>query len=539
MSTKPSQFRIANATFRSHLGVPVSQRPLFDPARTRAVQTAADKVPPRLLSVSQLNAMVRAALTAQLPGTLHVVAELGDVSRPGSGHLYFTLKDAHSELRCVMWKSSAGRLRFEPQTGLEVVATGQLEVYEPRGFYQLVVRSLEPRGTGALELALRQLREKLEREGLLAPARKRPLPRFPFRIALVTSPGGAAIRDVLRTLSRRFPIGHVVLFPARVQGDGAATEIADAIARANRMADALGGIDVMILARGGGSLEDLWAFNEESVARAIAASAIPIVTGVGHEIDVTISDLVADLRAPTPTAAAELATPLLGDLLATLDASARHAWRAASVSLERGEARLARAAAGDLLAQPLRRSAHARQRLDDALRALSGGTHLALCARRDALRDLEAACGRLAGVQRVLTLHRRLDAAAGAARWVAARRCAAGERRLAALVARLERLPPRLASSRGRFDQAASRLAEAVAHRFSRLRRDLDVRQACLHACDPRAVLRRGYSIVRDRRGPRVIRSVQDVRDGMPLEIEVADGRFTGTADDPRQPRLF
>ncbi len=263
------------------------------------------------ISVSQLTAMVKRAIEETLPSTLHVVGEISNFKRHSSGHLYLTLKDRASELSCVMWRSAAAKLPFGPEDGLEVIATGRVEVFERSGRYQLYIRKLEPRGVGALELAFRQLRERLSDAGLFAEKHKRPIPRYPRRIAIVTSPTGAAIADMLRTIKRRYPCVHILVHPVRVQGPGAAQEIAAAIRRVNACAERLGGIDSMIVGRGGGSLEDLWPFNEETVARAIHASRIPIISGVGHEVDVTIADLVADVRAATPTAAAELAAPVL------------------------------------------------------------------------------------------------------------------------------------------------------------------------------------------------------------------------------------
>lgn len=275
---------------------------------------------PRLLTVSGLNSLIKRVLGDNLPGTIHLVGEISNLSRHSSGHLYLTLKDDQGEIKAVMWKSSAAQLKFKPADGLEVVATGYVDVYGPRGQYQFYISKLEPRGVGALELAFRQLREKLEREGLFDAHRKKPPPDAPFRIALVTSPSGAAIRDLLHTIRRRFPVADVLLYPVRVQGEGAAAEISTAIELLNRHSESLGGIDVLITGRGGGSLEDLWAFNDEALARAIALSPVPVVTGIGHETDFTIADFVADLRAPTPTAAAELVAPPRDQLVAVLDA---------------------------------------------------------------------------------------------------------------------------------------------------------------------------------------------------------------------------
>src|SRR5437588_9399849 len=231
-----------------------------------------------------------------------VEGEISNFKVYSSGHAYFTLKDETAQLRCVLFRNRARRVRFEPKDGLHVMAFGAVEVYAQRGEYQLVIELLEPRGLGALQLAFEQLKERLAAEGLFDARRKRPLPRFPRKIGIVTSPSGAAIRDMLRVIGRRFGEIHIVLAPARVQGDGAAAEVAQGL----RDLNALGGVDVIIVGRGGGSLEDLWAFNEEIVARAIAGSKVPVVSAVGHEVDFTIADFVADLRAPTPSAAAQL-----------------------------------------------------------------------------------------------------------------------------------------------------------------------------------------------------------------------------------------
>ena len=235
-----------------------------------------------------------------------VVGEISNYSRPQSGHSYFTLKDDQAQIRAVMWRSAAARLKFDLADGLDVVCHGHIDVYAPRGSYQLVVDELQPKGVGALELALRKLREKLAAEGLFDPARKRKLPAFPRRVAFVTSPTGAAIHDFLQVLRRRWRGVDVLVIPARVQGEGAAQEIVAGIRLANRVSPRP---DVLIVGRGGGSLEDLWSFNEEPVVRAIAASKIPTVSAVGHEIDVTLADLVADVRALTPSEAAERIVP--------------------------------------------------------------------------------------------------------------------------------------------------------------------------------------------------------------------------------------
>jgi len=260
--------------------------------------------------------------------TVWVAGEISNYRGPGpSGHLYFTLKDAESQIPCAMWKGMANRLRFEPENGMEVVAFGKVDVYVPYGKYQLIVEDMEPRGVGSLQLKFEQLKEKLQKEGLFDTARKRPLPFLPRVLALVTSPTGAAIADMVRTLRSRNASLHVIIYPVKVQGEGAAAEIAAAIGHLNL---SMPEIDVMIVGRGGGSIEDLWAFNEEAVARAIFSSRIPVISAVGHETDTTIADFVADVRALTPTDGAVKAVPRLDDLeaaLADFDSKLRRALR--------------------------------------------------------------------------------------------------------------------------------------------------------------------------------------------------------------------
>src|SRR5438874_1213380 len=264
----------------------------------------------RVLTVSELTTQVKRLLEKSI-GLLWVTGEVTNLRVQSSGHMYFTLKDANAQLNCVLFRGEAVANREVLQDGQKLVVQGDLTVYEPRGQYQLLVRAVELQGVGALQLAFERLKRKLQAEGLFAPERKRPLPRYPQRIGLVTSPTGAAIRDVLHVIERRNPSLEIIFVPCRVQGDGAATEIATAIRMLNRFArtqDPRTALDLILVTRGGGSLEDLWAFNEEIVARAIYESTVPIVSAVGHEIDFTISDFVADFRAATPSAAAEIIT---------------------------------------------------------------------------------------------------------------------------------------------------------------------------------------------------------------------------------------
>ncbi len=286
----------------------------------------------RTLTVSELTALIKDRLESSFAG-VYVVGEISRIQRAGSGHLYLTLKDERAVLSAVMWRGPAAALRFEPREGVQIVAHGSLDVYPPRGSYQLVIVWMEPRGVGALQLAFRQLMEKLEKEGLFRKELKRPLPSFPRKIGIVTSPTGAAIRDIINVIGRRYPLVELWLMPARVQGEGAAQEIAAAIATLNR---AKPGLDLMIVGRGGGSLEDLWPFNEEVVARAVRGSAIPVVSAVGHEVDFSVSDFAADVRAATPTEAGEIVVPDAAELRQRLlDLRARLA-RDLAAAVERG-----------------------------------------------------------------------------------------------------------------------------------------------------------------------------------------------------------
>lgn len=340
----------------------------------------ADSTPePLVWTISTLTGQIKDLLEASFT-SVWVSGEISNLSRPASGHCYLTLKDDQAQLRGVIWKSTVARLRFELEDGLEVICQGDLEVYAPRGTYQLVIRQVQPKGMGALELALRKLRDRLAHEGLFDPARKRPLPRFPRRIALVTSPTGAAIRDFLQVLRRRWLGCDVMVLPVRVQGEGASDEIAAAIDVANRLAVP---IDCLVVARGGGSLEDLWSFNEEAVVRAIHRSRIPVVSAVGHEIDVTLADLVADVRAATPSEAAELIVPSTDALVELLCDRGNRLTAALRARTERARAALHALASRRCLQRP-RELLHAlAQRVDELdRRALRAMRQKAILARR-------------------------------------------------------------------------------------------------------------------------------------------------------------
>jgi exodeoxyribonuclease VII large subunit len=376
---------------------------------------------PRPMTVWELTAQIKDLLEAAFT-EVYVAGEISNFSRPQSGHCYLTLKDERAQLRAVMWRGVASRLRFQPHDGLEVVCRGHLDLYAARGTYQLVISDIVPKGMGALELALRQLREKLAREGLFDPARKRPLPPLPRRVAVVTSPTGAALRDFLQVLGRRWRGADVMVFPVRVQGEGAAAEIAAAIDTVNQLVDKgnrphlperpegslaqMGPVpffQVLVVTRGGGSMEDLWAFNEEAVVRAIAASRVPVVSAVGHEIDVTLSDLAADVRALTPSEAAELVVPAAEELVANLRQVERRLSGALRSRAERSRARLDALARHTMFRRPFQQIFERVRRLDE----LGGRARRAAGGRMQAARRrLEATGGRLESLSPLAVLAR-------------------------------------------------------------------------------------------------------------------------------------
>ncbi len=361
--------------------------------------SGAESTGPRVLSVSELTALLKDLIEGSVP-PMWVRGEISNFKRhQPSGHLYFTLKDASCELRAVMWRRYVRNLRFEPADGMEVLCYGRVRVYQARGYYEFSAQEMEVRGLGALAAAFERLKRKLAEEGLFDEARKRPLPRFPHTVALVTASGGAALRDMLRTTLGRFPQARLLVYPVPVQGEGAAERIATAIDALNRHGEA----SVIVIGRGGGSLEDLWAFNEEAVARAVFASRIPVVSAVGHEVDYTISDFVADARAPTPTAAGQMVVPDQREIRDALRRFLRRARLAVRARLERRRASLAQLARRRVLRRPTERTDLLRRELDELFRRL----------RRDGPRRLERArqttgalAGRLEAVSPLKTLAR-------------------------------------------------------------------------------------------------------------------------------------
>ncbi len=440
--------------------------------------TPDDIAPRHILTPSMLNRLVRDLLGDAFP-QVWIEGELSNVAKPASGHLYFTLKDSSAQVRCAMFRPKASVLRFRPTDGMQVLVRAKVGLYEPRGEFQLVAEYMEPAGEGALQREFEQLKARLAAEGLFDAGRKRTLPRFARRIGVITSATGAAVRDVLSVLARRWPLADVEVLPVPVQGRDAPPAIVSML----RKASGSGRYDVLLLTRGGGSLEDLWAFNEEAVARAIHASAVPVVSAVGHEIDFSIADFVADLRAPTPSAAAELLVP---DAVAV----ERHLrqWQQRIVALQQRQLQ-----------------SHA-QRLDH------------LMARLQAQRPQ----ARLAGDrQRLIDLRRRLTS-------VFREHAQLRQARLERLHARLLAQHPntRLSLLGRRLAEQDQRLRRAMTHILERRQTRLQHTARALHAVSPLATLERGYAIVFDADG-QVLRSAKGVVAGTPLRARLADGELS------------
>ena len=436
----------------------------------------APQPPRRILSVVELNRAIGALLGSEF-SDVWVSGEISGMKLAASGHYYFTLKDGEGQVRCVAFRSAHRYWKIKPQDGLAILARGRVDVYDVRGEYQLLVEMIEPQGLGALQLAFEQLKKKLASEGLFAPERRRPLPRFPRRIGIVTSPRGAAIADMIQILTRRFPGIHIRLFPAQVQGDGAVEDVCRGIEyfSNNRWPD------VVIVGRGGGSLEDLWTFNEEAVARSIAASSVPVVSAVGHETDVTIADFVADLRAPTPSAAAEMVVPSRADLLERLDGARAMALQGIRYRLALMERRVRRQGIDRALAVLHRRVGRGLQRIDEQGYRMRDHVHAVIGARERRRRDLE---------QRL----RRFDVRP---------RLAAGHRRLEAADAAMEQIM-RLALARRR-----SAAGQAVAH---------------LTQLSPLRILERGYAIVSNDRG--IVKASAEAPPGSGIHVRLANGEL-------------
>ena len=407
-------------------------------------QSANSEVPTQeVWTVTQLARRVKGILEAQI-GPIWVSGEISNWRASPAGHAYFTLKDDQSQVRAVMFRGRMSTVRFEPENGLEVLVRGLASLYEARGDFQIICEEMQPRGVGALQLAFEKLKAKLDAEGLFAPEHKKPLPMLPRRIGVVTSPTGAAIRDILNVIHRRFAHVHVILWPARVQGDGAAAEIVEGIRALDEF-----GVDVMIVGRGGGSLEDLWCFNEESVVRAIYAANTPIISAVGHEIDFTLADFVADVRAPTPSAAAELVVREQQTLADRIQNSDRRIRRALMARLENVRTRIDRLRASGVFRRPEELLRSARQRTDDARMSVIQALRTRAIDSRHALEKAVRALALLSPVVQVARAHERLASKrrhlVGVGAEISRRRRA----RLQTLAAQLDALSPLAILGRG------------------------------------------------------------------------------------------
>lgn len=433
-----------------------------------------------VLSVSDLNREVKHLLESSVP-LLWVSGEISNFAAPSSGHWYFSLKDARAQVRCAMFRGRNRSVRFRPENGREVLIRARVSLYEGRGEYQLIVEHMEEAGFGALMRQLEALKAKLQAEGLFDPARKKPLPYLPANIGIVTSPTGAAVRDMIQVLGRRYPAAQIELWPVQVQGQGAAEQIASAIRRAGQ----LGRHDLLIVGRGGGSLEDLWPFNEEIVARALAECPIPTISAVGHETDTTIADLVADLRAPTPSAAAEIASANAAELLQTFTETRQRLQRAIQLQLRhlRQQVQLT----GNRIRHPREQLQNRAQRLDHLELRLKGAIKQGLQDRR---RELQLATSAFTHVHPERELRNR-------------------QQQLATLSERLHR----------DMEFQLQRRGELLAHQVQ-----------LLQNVSPLAVLQRGYAIVRDE-NQHVIKKATSLQSGQRVTTRLADGEFSAIVE--------
>ncbi len=493
------------------------------------------------LSVTQLTARIDRAIKAGFPKSVLVKGEVSNYkAHAASGHSYFTLKDAGASISCVMWRSDAVRLKFQPTDGMELLATGTVSVYPQQGKYQLYVSTLHPLGQGALELAFQQLKAKLEAEGLFNPARKKPLPLYPMRIVLMTSTATAALQDMLKVL-RRFPWLKLFVYHVPVQGDGSAAKIAAAIQHLNRRASQLQGIDVILLGRGGGSLEDLWEFNEEIVTRAIVASKIPIVTGIGHEIDTSIADLAADYHAHTPTEAAQIIIQQWKNATDLLDVSTLRLRRAMRTMIATAQQQLTEVQRHEMFRRPLDRINQLRQLLDDRQRAMAFkiGQRLRINQRQIAeLSDrLEEHRPKF-----LISRHRqKLDRLETELTDLARDRLRSIRDRLQDLIARLAERHPKhqIQLAAQQLNTLQSSLQRAITSELKRQGMQLQNFDAQLRALGPEHVLSRGYSLTTLKKSGAVIRRASQLKPGDKLVTRLSEGAVESIVEDSNQLPLF
>jgi exodeoxyribonuclease VII large subunit len=448
-----------------------------------STETVPATPPPQVISVSELTRRIKSLLEGRFPN-VWVEGEISNFTVASSGHVYFTLKDADAQLSAVMFRGSAAKLNFKLKDGLQVVAFGEVSVYEKRGQYQIIVSQMLPKGLGALQLAFEELKQRLAKEGLFDPKRKKPIPTLPQRIGLVTSPSGAAIRDFLNVIGRRFPNLHIVINPVRVQGEGSAAEIAAAIDQFN----ALHGtrklkLDVLIVTRGGGSLEDLWAFNEEIVARALGRSKIPTISAVGHEIDFTIADFVADMRAPTPSAAAELVVKAKEEFATLVEQCHKRLDKDLRLRVGEIRQRFSEFATSYVFRQPAELIRQYQQQVDDFRHRLSQATGAGFEAQRTRLDTASEKLKLLSPQTRVTNWKQRLD------------------------------------SQQRRFDAAFAQFWQATHHRLQHASGKLEL-------LSPKSTLSRGYSITILSDSGRLVRSVSNIASGAKISTKLLDGEF-------------
>ncbi|WP_029041756.1 exodeoxyribonuclease VII large subunit [Cucumibacter marinus] len=484
-----------------------------EPPRTNAAE----------YTVSEISQAVKRTMEDTF-GFVRVRGEVSKVARPGSGHVYFDLKDERAVLAAVAWKGTVGRWRFQPEQGLEVIVTGRMTTFPGQSKYQIVVDNVEPAGVGALMALIEERRKKLLAEGLFDPARKQELPYLPQVIGVITSPTGAVIRDILHRLDDRFPT-HVMVWPVRVQGENCAPEVTAAIEGFNALPldGPMPRPDLLIVARGGGSIEDLWGFNEESVVRAAAASNIPLISAVGHETDITLIDYAADKRAPTPTGAAEMAVPVRGELIAYVDDLGQRVRNAERRLIGGNRDRFRAVSAG--LPRPAELLNQARQRQDLAAMRLTSGLVSLARAKRAGFDGIAPRLSRGALVRRLSADADRLGNAG--------ERLAAGRgQHLRALRRELDsvgnRLLPvslkhRIADRQDRLDRTAERLVPGFGRRLEKAASRLDAVGKLLDALSYKAVLERGFALVLDE-DERLVRSASGVETGQPLAVRLADG---------------
>lgn len=433
-----------------------------------------------ILSIRELTRRIKGRLENDpVLQDVWVRGEISNFTRHSSGHMYFTLKDADSRVKAIMFASYNQRLPFMPRDGTKVLARGNISVYERDGQYQLYITQMQPDGIGSLYLAFEQLKKKLEAEGLFSPAAKKPIPRFPKAVGVITSPTGAAVRDIITTLQRRYPMVPVLLYPVLVQGDQAAPSVVRAIEVMNERRE----VDVLIVGRGGGSLEELWAFNEEMVARSIFASAIPIISAVGHETDFTIADFVADLRAATPTAAAELAVPHQLELKQQLAYETQRLYRGLLNRLQENKERLARLTRSPALANPRKQLLQPAERLDRLTEQLSFRMSSRFASARERKLKLEQAISGFNPKEQIIFAKQR--AATAARQLVLAMQAAAKDKRAG-----------------------------------------LDARLRHLDALSPLKVMQRGYSLVYNEKQTELIRSIRQLQPGDLVKVRLTDGRL-------------